>query len=203
MSQAGILEQIESIDVGIADRATVEAGIAQAGVVERRAVQTRLALLRRLSDLAAADSGLCPELVNAQATLGSMRSAALDTKRVAALDDSPSMAKAFTAGTVSVEHVDVLANAANQLPVDQRARLLADNTLGVLAEGCTPEAFSRLVRIRARSISVDDGLQRCERQRRARSLRHWVERDTGMICFRGALDPEAGLSFLKRLDAQV
>ena len=67
----------------------------------------------------------------------------------------------------------------------------------------SPEEFRRLVRRRVRQLLADDGVARLEQQRRDVSFRSWVERDSGMIRFTGALDPETGTRFLNRIRFKV
>ena len=57
--------------------------------------------------------------------------------------------------------------------------------------------------LRVRSLLVDDGVGGLARRRRAVALRTWVDRVSGMVCYRGELDPERGSRFLGRLDAKV
>jgi len=56
-----------------------------------------------------------------------------------------------------------------------------------------------VVRGEVRRISADDGVDRLAGQRRATSLRTWVDRESGMWCVRGEFDPETGVVLDGRL----
>jgi hypothetical protein len=77
--------------------------------------------------------------------------------------------------------------------------LFDDPALAVLAPVSSPEEFDKAVRLRVRVILADDGRSRLEGQRRQVALRSWVDRGSGMVCFRGQLDPETGTRWLNRI----
>jgi hypothetical protein len=52
-------------------------------------------------------------------------------------------------------------------------------------------------------IHADGGVTRLERQRRDASLRHWIDRESGMFHIAGRLDPENGLRVIGKLDNTV
>ena len=104
-----------------------------------------------------------------------------------------------TPGELTVEQLDVLRHAARSLDAGQRARLLDDASLPVIAVAASPEEFRRVVRQRVRSLLRDDGVGRLEQQRRDVSLRSWVDGGSGMVRFTGQLDPETGTRFLNRI----
>jgi hypothetical protein len=89
------------------------------------------------------------------------------------------------------------------LDADQRGRLLDDPDMARAASGSTPEEFAGWLRRRAREIRDDDGISRLRQQRRANSLRSWTDRESGMIGFRGLLDPERGAALLNRINLTV
>jgi hypothetical protein len=103
-------------------------------------------------------------------------------------------------GEASGAHVDIVTRALRPLTPDQRAQLAArGDVLAVAAAQLSREEFARTVRGEVRRICANDGLDRLEQQRRATSLRTWVDRQSGMWCLHGEFDPETGL----RLDASL
>ena len=144
-------------------------------------------------------AGLCsdPESVVAGATRTSAREAARVVERVGALDALPDVAASLAAGRTSAAHVDALGRAMRRLEPDERARLASrSGFFAGVAERVSAEQFARTVQAEAASLA--GGAQaRLERQRRAASLRTWVEQESGMWCGRFEFDPATGL----RLDA--
>jgi hypothetical protein len=73
-----------------------------------------------------------------------------------------------------------------------------------LAEGVSPDEFSRTLRERARRLERDgDGLARLERQRRAVRMDSWVDKSTGMGRWSITWDPASMAILQSALDAQV
>ncbi|MGZ7020004.1 MAG: DUF222 domain-containing protein [Ilumatobacteraceae bacterium] len=96
-------------------------------------------------------------------------------------------------GAASAGHVDVLTRALRELDPQQRERLVErGQVLAVAASQLGRDEFARVVRGELRRIHADDGVDRLARQRRATSLRTWVDRESGMWCLRGEFDPESG-----------
>jgi hypothetical protein len=71
-----------------------------------------------------------------------------------------------------------------------------------VAEHASQAEFSRRVRDEARRLQVADGMDQLERQRRATSLRSWVDVD-GMWNLRGRFDPLTAVQFDARLAESV
>ena len=96
-------------------------------------------------------------------------------------------------GAASGAHVDVLTWALRELNSEQRERLAErGQVLALAAAELSRDEFARVVRAEVRRIYADDGIERLQRQRRATSLRTWVDRESGMWCLRGEFDPETG-----------
>ena len=76
-------------------------------------------------------------------------------------------------------------------------------TLVESAATSSVEAFERQVRDLGRILSRDDGVANHERLRRQRSLRRWVDRNTGMCHTHLQLDPEADAKVSAALDAAI
>ena len=125
----------------------------------------------------------------ARAAGSSVRAARAALGTVAAVKDCPATRDALVAGKVS------LAQAAEITTVpEDEAELLEiamRSSLGALRE----EA-----RTRWQAAIPPDTLH--ARRREAREFMHWKNR-LGMTCFRGALPPEVGVPFAKRMDAET
>ena len=78
-----------------------------------------------------------------------------------------------------------------------------EETLVESAPTSTVEAFEREVRDLGRILAGDDGVGRHDRLRRQRSLRRWVDRNTGMCHTHLQLDPEADARVSGALDAAI
>ena len=116
----------------------------------------------------------------------------------------PDVHSALASGVVSAGHVDAIARAAAQLEPDTRAALAeAAPALVDAAAASSVEWFERHVRELARRLDADDGLRQAERVRKARFLRRWTDRETGLCHTHVALDPEADARLSAMLDAAV
>jgi len=117
--------------------------------------------------------------------------AALDT--AGALHKLPSTKAALAAGELSLSQ-------AAEIAKTEAARPGSEQQLLALARSHSLRALKEAAR-RRRLGSIDpEELHR--RQHQAQELRHWRD-ELGMICFSGALAPEAGLAFLSRLEAET
>ena len=139
---------------------------------------------------------------------GAGRRSSREAKTVAARGDAcasmPEWHDALAAGAVSAGHVDAIARAAGDLDDSGRADLAElSESLVDAAASSSVEAFERRVRDLARRLSRDDGVGQHERMRRQRSLRRWLDNQTGMTHTHVILDPEADAKFSKALDAAV
>jgi hypothetical protein len=121
------------------------------------------------------------------------------------LRDVPVFAAALEAGAITIGHVDVLMRAARKLEPAARAVLLGEaDRLVTFAGSLDVDTFTRRVRQRCALLRSDeDDEARFERQRRATSLRSWVDQITGMWCFHGEFDPLTGLQLDQALRAQL
>jgi len=71
-----------------------------------------------------------------------------------------------------------------------------------VAAVATVEQFSQRLRNERKTLLANDGIDRLEQQRRAMSMRTWVD-DDGMWNLRGRFDPLTGVKLAGRLDAAV
>ena len=139
---------------------------------------------------------------------GAGRRSGRDAKAVVARGEicqqMPELHDALAAATVSAGHVDAIARAASDLDESGRADLaaLAEPLIEAAARSSV-EAFERQVRDLARRLSRDDGVGQHERMRRQRSLRRWLDNQTGLTHTHVILDPESDARFSEALDAAV
>jgi hypothetical protein len=132
------------------------------------------------------------------------RDARAAAERGVACELMPELHSALAAGTVSAGHVDAVARAAGRLDDDARDDLVAlAGTLVASAASTSVEAFERQVRDLERRLSRDDGIRQHERLREQRSLRRWIDRQTGLAHTHLALDPESDAKLSAALDAAV
>lgn len=202
MDVAVVVERVRVIAAVRAD--------AGAGRCDREAALTELRRVRAWVDASEADlaAGLAAEVSFPEDTLattskGSIGAAAKTLERSDTLGAVPSFAAALDDGAITSGHVDAVTRVAKGLEPDQRTELLERvGGLVNVAAHATQAEFGRRVRDEARRIQQSDGLDRLERQRRATSLRTWVD-DDGMWNLRGRFDPLTGVRLAARLDATV
>ena len=106
------------------------------------------------------------------------------------LEDCPSTRDALLAGDISLAQATEITEAESDTPG-------VEQTLVEVARGAD------LTRLRDRAREERQACvpaeQLHERQRRARSFRHWRDR-LGMVCFAGQLPPEVGVPLITRLE---
>jgi hypothetical protein len=124
-------------------------------------------------------------------------------ERAATLESIPAIAAALDAGAVTAGHVDAITRAGKSLEPSQREALLDRiDALVDVAEHASQAEFARRVRDEARRLQVADGMDQLERQRRATSLRSWVDVE-GMWNIRGRFDPLTAAQLDARLAETV
>ena len=199
---AAMLDRIGGIDPSTCDRAAAEQALADVARVQAWLVGCRARFARRLGELAASGGALFVEQVVAEVSKVPQRRADRIVQDASALAELPEFEQALAGGAVSEAHVEVMARAMAHLEPPQRGELVARaGRLLAVTAAAPPEQFERAVRREVRSLERDDGAERFARQRRATELRHWIDRDSGMVCLHGRFDPERGLGIVNRLDA--
>lgn len=201
-SIAETVADLDGLDVGSLDRSAVQAAFAELARVKGWHDGLHVRLTRRLRELAVASPSILPEDDIAKATKTSRANANQATRRADTLDAIPEMEGALSAGDCSAEHVDSLGRAMNRFEAEQRSLLAGDGErLARLAKHSTPEEFDKALAKEIVRLDGREGTDRLTRQRRAARFRSWTDRDTGMVCFRGELDPESGLRVISRIEA--
>ena len=159
---------------------------------------------KRLDQLAAASPAVMPEQVVAAACSSTRADARRDMGRARVLAEVPPLEQALHNGLISTAHVDAIVRAAQQLDTRDKQQLLGQGEwLANIASHASPDNFSRAVKAAVVRMGEDAGVGRLEQQRRRTWLRHWVDRDSGMVCLHGEFDPESGLRLVGRLQRTV
>ena len=204
MSIVGLVEQIAGVDWAGADQAAVAGVLADVGTVRGWLDSIEILAARRLTELAAACPSMFPEQVAAQAGRVSLSEASKGFHRADTTAAIPELGAALETGQASGGHVDVVTRALRPLTTEQRSRLAERGETLALAATLLPcDEFARTVRDEVRRIHNDDGITRLQQQRRATTLRRWVDRQSGMWCLRGEFDPETGALLDAKLRAAV
>lgn len=182
--------------------------IAAASKVISFAESVRLKAAGRLNDLSKAPGATGPDADDlfSAASRGSGRSARLARKRAKAVREAPKLGEALSNGDVSPDHVDVVAQALNQLQPAERALLAGEHEwIAAIAAKSSPEGLAKALRIRVRELraGTEDEVAKLDRQRRATKLKHWLNNDTGMRCMYGEFDPELGALIVAAIDGKV
>ena len=140
-----------------------------------------------------------PEQTIAESSKGSIGQASSVMERAATLESTRAIAAALDRGAVTAGHVDAITRAGKTLDPTQRDELLDRvNALVDVAEHASQAEFARRVRDEARRLQAADGMDTLERQRRATSLRTFVDLE-GMWNLKARFDPLTGV----RLDARL
>ena len=135
-----------------------------------------------------------------QVSRGTRRQAQAAQKRAETVAHMPALADALQNGQIGSAHVDTVAQALSRMERNDRSKLQVDSDwVAEMATRLTPEQLSKKLQQRARELSSDDGIAILERQRRAAFLRHWTDKDSGMVCLYGQFDPESGAKLAGRI----
>jgi hypothetical protein len=202
MEAIGVIERVERI---AAARATPDAGadVVQSGLVAVREARAWLDAQHAglVAQLKAVSS--FPESAIADADRCSLGAAGKTKERSETLAATPNLADALGDGAITAGHVDAVTRTSKSLDGELRDELLerADE-LAAVAAHATVEEFRRRLEAEAARLRRDDGMDRLERQRRATSLRTWVDQD-GMWNLRGRFDPVTGVKVAAKIDATV
>ena len=200
---SSIVARAEAADIASATRTEIEALLTDLAKVTGWAEALRAKCARRLSTLAQ-NEPIIPERVVAGTSRTSGRDAQQVMRRSEALTLVPAMETALEQGKVSTAHIEVLSRAVTRLGENERGEFAKRSAhLAGIATVASPEEFDRTVKRLVASLEPDGGISRFEQQRRNTYLKHWTDRDTGMVCLHGELDPETGLRLIGKLDRMV
>ncbi len=177
---------------------------------DRAAVDEALSALASLAAVLEAQRLVCARVLEAlshqpeaelAAALRTTRSdAGTVMRRAATTESAPDLGRALAAGEIGSGHVDRLTGALARLEPAQRGELLQrQGALADVARAASVEDFDRHLRELERRLRTDGGEARLVQQRRAVRLRTWIDRTSGMHCWRLDADPATAL----RLDARL
>jgi len=195
---------LSRVDIGAADAESCAEVLHGLSRLIAWAESNKIAVARRLAQLAAQSPAIFPEHVVATATRVSLGRALEPFKRASAIEAFPCFGDALRGGDVSTAHVDVLAGALGKLDDKEREgfETRGEFLVGV-AQQATPGEFARVVRAELLRSRRGDGLDRLRQQKQATYLKSWVDHASGMWCIRGEFDPESGARLHNRLTATV
>jgi hypothetical protein len=202
MDRRGLEQRIGRVESVCADT-RADAAAVQAALVAAREivgwVEARKGIL--VGRLDAVSS--FPESAIAAADRCSVGAANKTKERSATLAATPNLADALGDGAITAGHIDAVTRTSKSLDADQRDDLLAAaDELAEVATAATVDEFRRRLELEARRLQRNDGMDRLDRQRRATSLRTWVDGD-GMWNLKGRFDPVTGVKIAARLDTTV
>jgi len=203
---ATVLARLLAADPSSCDREGLAGLVAQSQRVRGwlDAFDARIAI--RAADLAA--QGSCESAGSVLAGRGrrSQRDAERAAARAGVCEDLPTVGDALSEGSISAGHVDAIVAAAAQLGDDAGATSqLADLEESLLdaARVMPVETFERECQNLARILAGDDGTSRHERHRKARRVRRWVDRQTGMAKTLIELDAETDAVMWTAINAAI
>ena len=186
------------------DEATIRTALQQVCTLQQWVDNCKVVLTRKLQVLATTTPRIQPQQVLASAANISRIDAFREVSRAKTLGAFPQLEQAFEQGRIGSAHIDAVARATHQLTEGEKAKLASrSDWLNNVATHSTPDNFARAVKSEVERIHADGGVTRLERQRRDASLRHWIDRESGMFHIAGRLDPENGLRVIGKLDNTV
>jgi len=186
------------------DEATIRTALQQVCTLQQWVDNCKVVLTRKLQVLATTTPRIQPQQVLASAANISRIDAFREVSRAKTLGAFPQLEQAFEQGRIGSAHIDAVARATHQLTEGEKAKLASrSDWLNNVATHATPDNFARAVKSEVERIHADGGVTRLERQRRDASLRHWIDRESGMFHIAGRLDPENGLRVIGKLDNTV
>lgn len=196
-----IITRIDSSDLSGLDEDDIRVALGEIASIQTWVDQRKIELTRRLQQLASHSPSIHPQHVLATAGNTSRYDAYRELQRATTLDQYPDLAKVFASGHISTAHLDVMARTLHQLDPQESVQLAKRGEwLNTIATHTTPDNFARAIKHEVARIHNDGGAAKLERQRRDALLRHWVDRDSGMVHLHGRLDPESGLRVIGRIE---
>ncbi len=196
-----IVTRLESSDVSNYDEPAIRTALGQIATVQTWVDRRKIALTHRLSQLAAKSSCVNAQHVLATTCNISRFEAYREVQRASTLEHFPELAKVFATGRISTAHLDVMSRTLQQLdPLESAQLTKRGEWLNNIASHTTPDNFARAIKHEVARIHNDGGSMKLLRQCRDASLRHWVDRDSGMVHLHGKFDPETGLRVIGRIE---
>jgi hypothetical protein len=199
-----IINRLDSSDLSDFSETDIRQALGDIASIQTWVDRRKIELTRRLQQLASQSPSVHPQHVLATVGNISRYDAYRELQRASILDQFPELGKVFASGHISSAHLDVMARTVNQLDPRESVQLgKRGEWLNTIASHTTPDNFARAIKCEVARIHNDGGVAKLERQRRDALLRHWVDRDSGMVHLHGRLDPESGLRVVGRLEQMV
>jgi len=199
-----VIAHIESLHLDELTNNDVQHALAELALVSAWIESHKLTLTRRLQQLASKSPSIVATEVLSRSCGISRGEAKRAVARVNTLSMVPQLESALNNGVVSIAHVDAVTQAFAHLSDIEKQQLAArGDWMNKVASHTTPDNFARAVRHAVQEVQSESGVSQLEQQRRRTYLRHWVDRDSGMVCIRGEFDPESGLTIVGRLQSSV
>lgn len=196
-----IITRLDSSDLSGFNENDIRDALGDIASIQSWVDQRKIELTRRLQQLASQSPSIHPQHVLATAGNTSRYDAYREMQRASTLDQFPELAKVFATGQISTAHLDVMARTLHQLdPLESFQLSKRGEWLNTIATHTTPDNFARAIKHEVARIHNDGGAAKLERQRGDALLRHWLDRDSGMIHLHGRLDPESGLRVIGRIE---
>ncbi len=191
-------------DPAVCDRDQLALLVRLLGAQRARIDALEVRVAARATELAAA--GACESAATLLEGDGrrSSRQADIAARRAKVCAQLPALQAALTAGRISAEHVDAVADVARTLNESGLAELVdLDETLAKTASVSSVDEFGRECRDLGRILSRDEGVSRHAHLRQQRQVRRWVDRQTGMHKTLIELDPEADAKMWTAINGAV
>jgi hypothetical protein len=196
-----VIERVERIAT-VRAAADADASLVQSGLVAVREIRAwcdaqQAGLVAQLNAVSS-----FPESAIADADRCSLGAAGKTKERSETLGATPNLADALEDGAITAGHIDAVTRTSKSLDADQRDDLLGGFELAGVAASATVDEFRRRLELEAKRLQRGDGMDRLDRQRRATSLRTWVDGE-GMWNLKGRFDPVTGVALAAKLDTAV
>lgn len=199
-----IINRLDSSDLSGFSESDVRDALGDIASIQTWVDRHKIELTRRLQQIASQSPSVHPQHVLATAGNTSRYDAYRELQRASTLDQFPDLAKVFASGRITTAHLDVMARTMHQLDPRELFQLAKRGEwLNTIATHTSPDNFARAIKHEVARIHNDGGAVKLERQRRDALLRHWVDRDSGMVHLHGRLDPESGLRVIGRIEQVV
>jgi len=196
-----IVSRLDSSDLAEFDEGAIRDALGDIAAIQTWVDQRKIELTRRLQQLATHSPSIHPQHVLATAGNTSRYDAYRELQRASTLDQFPNLAKVFASGQISTAHLDVMARTVHHLdPLESAQLSKRGDWLNTIATHTSPDNFARAIRHEVAKLHGDGGAAKLERQRGDSLLRHWVDRDSGMVHLHSRLDPESGLRVIGRIE---
>lgn len=199
------IEQVQtllrSIRVADADEGTLTTTAAGLRSCQRLIDSVLVSIAQRATDLHEHGHAGSPHEVLGASGYVSSATAAKEAARGEIARQIPQLGKALDNGTISGEHLDLVARHTKGLSEEQRTHLDISQ-LAAAASTSSPDEFNRTARGIIDKAKNDWGLGRAIEDRKRSEIKTWYDKTTGMGRLSAWLDPERFSQLRAALDAE-